>query len=177
MKIQAISTIIAAILLSAGCSKKNTTSGTPQSAAKEQMSAASSSPVSQAAMAAWQQGDKPTAISTFLAADWNARPLFASDSVLSLTEGQFKSLSDTERKLKSAEMMKQIDSLKQLAAAAAQSGREAAAKGDTTQAQKCFTSLKQFGMALSGPECLSLVQIVGKGFARMADTELAKMSK
>ena len=128
-------------------------------------------------MSAWQQGDQSAAISSFLAADWSARPLFASDSVLSLTEDQFKSLSDADRQAKSGEMTKQLDSLKRLAAAVAQAGRDAASNGDTAQAQKCFTSLKQCGAALSSPDCLGLVQLVGKAFSRMADTGLAKMGK
>jgi len=177
MKIQTISAVVAATILLVGCGKQNTSSGTSPSPAKEQPSAASASPVAQAALSAWQQGDQSTAVSSFLAADWSARPLFASDSVLSLTEAQFASLSAADRQAKSGEMTKQLDSLKRLAAAVAQAGRDAASKGDTAQAQKCFTSLKQCGAALSSPDCLSLVQLVGKAFTKMADTELAKIGK
>jgi hypothetical protein len=177
MKIQTISTVIAVTVLLVGCGKQNTSSGTPSAPAKEPPGAASAAPVAQSAMSAWQQGDKSTAVSSFLAADWSARPLFNSDSTLSLTEAQFKSLSDAGRQAKSGEMMTQLDSLKQLAAAVAQAGRDAAAKGDTAQARKYFTSLKQCGAALSSPDCLSIVQLVGKALDKMADTELAKISK
>ena len=67
-----------------------------------------------------------------------------------------------------AEMMSQLDSVKKLAAAVAQAGRDAASKGDTAQARKYFTSLKQCGTALDSPDCLSLVQLVGKAFKKMA---------
>jgi hypothetical protein len=178
MKIQTISTAIAVAILLSGCGKQNASSGTSPAPARDQTSAASAaSPVTQASMSAWQQGDKSTAVSSFLAADWSTRPLFASDSVLSLTESQFASLSAADQQAKSGEMTKQLGLLKQLAAAVAQAGRDAASKGDATQAQKCFTSLKQCGTALSSPDCLSLVQLVGKAFTKTADTELAKIGK
>jgi hypothetical protein len=178
MKIQTISTIMAVTILLAGCGKQNTSSGTSPSSAKEQTgTAASAAPVAQAAMSAWQQGDKSTAVSKFLDADWSARPLFPPDSPLSLTEAQFQLLSNTDRQAKSNEMLPQVSALKALAAAVAQAGRDAASKGDAAQAQQCFASLKQCGTALSSPDCLSLVQLVGKAFNKMADTELAKLGK
>ena len=94
---------------------------------------------------------------------------------MSLTEDQFKALSDAERQAKSGEMFSQLDSVKKLAAAVAQAGRDADSKGDTALARKHFTSLKQCGTALDSPDCLSLVQLVGKGFKKTADTELAKI--
>jgi len=126
-------------------------------------------------MTAWQQGDTPKAVSSFVESDWSRRPLFAASSTLSLTEDQFKALSDAERQAKSGEMFSQLDSVKKLAAAVAQAGRDADSKGDTALARKHFTSLKQCGTALDSPDCLSLVQLVGKGFKKTADTELAKI--
>ena len=164
-------TIIAVItvsLLAAGCGKKaNPAAPTPSAAAA----------VAQPAMTAWQQGDKSTAVSSFVDIDWAKRPLFESGSVLALTEKQFKALSNTERQTKSAELTAQLDALKQLVAAVAQAGRDAAAKGDTAQARKCFSALKQCGAALESPDCLSLVQLVGKAVQRMGDAELAKLGQ
>ena len=178
MKIPKISTVMAATILLVGCGKQNTSSGTPPLPAKGQAGATAAAPVApQAALSAWQQGDKPTAISNFLAADWTSRPLFASDSPLNLSESQFESLSDADRHAKSDEMMRQLNFLRQLAAAVAQAGRDAASKGDTTQARKCFATLKQCGTALNSPDCLKLVRLAGNGFNKMADTELAKIGK
>jgi hypothetical protein len=166
MKTTTISAVLTVSLLLAGCGKKATPPGSPPS---------TEAPVTQSAMTAWQQGDKPKAVSSFVETDWSRRPLFAASSTLSLTEDQFKALPDAERQAKSGEMMSQLDSLKKLASAVAQAGREAAAKGDTAQARKHFTSLKECGTALDSPDCLSLVQLVGKALKKMADTELAKM--
>src|SRR3974390_2042361 len=96
MKIQTISTVMAVTILIAGCGKQSTSSGPSPAPAKEQTSTTSAAPVAQAAMLAWQQGDKSTAVSKFLDADWNARPLFPPDSPLSLTEAQFQSLSNAD---------------------------------------------------------------------------------
>jgi len=126
-------------------------------------------------LTAWQQGDKAAAVSNFLAADWSARPLFAGGSTLSLSEAQFKALSDADRQAKSTEMTAQLGSLKQLAAAVAQAGLDAAAKGDASQARKDFRSLKQFGAALDSLDHMLLVQLVGKGIEKRGDTELGKI--
>ncbi len=166
---------MAATIMIAGCGKKSpSSSATPPPAQAE---ALSSSPAAQPALTAWQQGDKAVAVSNFLAADWSARPLFTADSPLSLTESQFAALSDAERQAKSSDMMSQMASLKQLAQAVVQAGHDAASKGDATQARKYFTSLKQCGTALESPDCMQLVQLVGKAFGKMADSELAKIGQ
>ena len=173
MKNAIITGVIAATILIAGCGKKSSSSSTTPPPA--QAGAASSSPVAQPALTAWQQGDKAAAVSSFLAADWSARPLFAAGSTLSLSEAQFKALSDADRQAKSTEMTTQLGSLKQLAAAVAQAGLDAASKGDAPQARKDFTSLKQFGAALESSDYMLIVQLVGKGIEKRGDTELAKI--
>ncbi len=169
---------MSATILLAGCGKQNTISSTPPLPAKAQASATAAATVApQAALSAWQRGDKPTAISSFLAADWTSRPLFASNSPLNLKESQFESLTDADRQARSSEMMTQLNFLKQVAAAVAQAGRDAASKGDTAQARKCFTKLKQCGTALGSSDSLKLVRLVGNSFNTMADAELAKIGK
>jgi len=176
LKISAISAVMAAILL-AGCGKQNTSSGTPPAQAKQPAGSSSAAAAAQVALSSWQQGDKAGAVSNFLAADWNARPLFAADSPLNLSEDQFKALSAADQQAKSSELTKQLASMKQLALAVAQAGRDAVTKGDTTVAQKYFASLKQCGTALSGPDYSALVQLVGKAFIKMADAESAKIGQ
>jgi hypothetical protein len=128
-------------------------------------------------MTAWQQGDKATAISCFVETDWSSGPLFAPNSTLSLSEDQFKALSNADRQAQSGEMMSQLNSLKKLAAAVAQAGRDAASKGDTAQARKYFNSLKQCGTALDNADRLRVVQLVGQALKKMADAELAKVGQ
>jgi len=165
MKIPTIGIVAAASILLIGCSKQDTPSST---------SPATGVPIAQPAMTAWQQGDKTTAVTTFVGTDWSSRPLFAPDSVLSLSEGQFNAFSDAENQVKSAELISQLDSLKQLARAVVQTGNDAAAKGDTAHARKCFTSLEQCGAALDSSS-LRLVKLVGQAFQKLAKSELAKI--
>jgi hypothetical protein len=152
------------LLLLAGCGQKANPTPTPSGILA----------VSKPAMAAWEQGDYSGAIARFVETDWNANPLFASDCALSLSEGQFQALSAAERRAKTDEMMSQLNSLKQLGAAVAKAGREAASKGDSVLARKHFTSLQQCGAALERPERLKLAQLVGQALRRLADPEMGK---
>jgi len=127
--------------------------------------------------AAWQEGDKPTAVSRFVQVDWTARPLFATDSVLGLSESQFQALPSSSRSAKQQELMTKVPVLKGIAAAVAAAGKDAAAKKDITGAKKYFTSLQQFGEALSGPDFTALVQQIGKFVKRTGDEELAKLGQ
>jgi hypothetical protein len=131
----------------------------------------------QPAVAAWQQGDTAAAVSNFVQADWTRGPLFASNSTLSLSEAQFKALSDAERESRSGELTSQVNAFRKLASAVAETGRTAAVKGDTAQARKYFASLQQCGTALEGSNCLAIVQLVGKAVKRMGDVEMAKIAQ
>ena len=159
-----MSAVLTFSLLLVGCGKKTTPPSSTVSTA---------APVTESAMNAWHQGDAPKAISRFVETDWSRRPLFAASSTLSLTEDQFKALPDWERRR--SEIWLELDAVKKLATAVAQAGRDAAAKGDTAQARKYFISLQQCGISLDSPDCLSIVQIVGKALKKTADTELAKI--
>ena len=168
MRTTTFTATLALSVLLIGCGKKAALPSSTQPTT-------TATPGAQPAITAWQQGDKAAAVHSFVDADWSTRPLFASGSVLNLSEDQFKALSNDERKAKASEMTLQLDALKKLAAAVADSARDAASKGDNAQARKYFTALKQCGSALDSPDCLSLVQLVGKAFKKMADAELAKI--
>ncbi|HEX5399293.1 MAG TPA: sigma-70 family RNA polymerase sigma factor [Verrucomicrobiae bacterium] len=147
------------------------------SQAKMEQPMASKSPVAEPLLAAWQNGDKIGAIGKFVGADWTTRPLFATNSVLSLSEKEFAVLTDAERQAALNEFNGRLAALKQVAAAVAQAGRDMAANGDNAQARKYFTALNQCGTALDSAECLQIVQLVGKAFKKMSDTELSKLGQ
>ena len=167
MKTTASITVLATSLLLVGCGKQ---SALPSS------SSSTVAPVTQSVMTAWQQGDKTAAVAGFVETDWSARPLFASDSMLSLSEDKFKALSNSERQAKSSKMFQQIDSLKRLAAAVAQAGQDAAAKGDAAQARKHLTSLREFGSAIDTSNSLALLRLVGQAEKKRADREMSKLA-
>jgi hypothetical protein len=68
-----------------------------------------------------------------------------------------------------------ISNFRAVTRAVAQTGRDAFAKGDITQARVHFNSLKACGAALADADHLMLIQLVGKALEEMADTELAKI--
>jgi hypothetical protein len=177
MKNVIITGVVAATVLIVGCGKKDGSLGSSATPPTAKADSASSSPAAQPALTAWQQGNKAAAVSSFLAVDWSVRPLFAADSPLNLSENQFMALSVAEREAKSKDMLAQISSLKQMAQAVVQAGHDAVSKGDVAQARKFFTSLKQCGTALESPDCMQLVQLVGKAFVKMSDTELTKIGQ
>jgi hypothetical protein len=164
MKTTAIVTVLAASLL-AGCGKKPASPSAPPSTL---------APATQSALTAWQQGDKAAAVTSFVGTDWSSRPLFASGSTLSLSEDQFKTLPDWERRR--SEMGPQIDSLKRLAAAVARAGRDAAEKGDVAQARKHFAALRECGAALDTSDSLAMLRLVGQGMKKRAEEEMSRLT-
>lgn len=135
------------------------------------------SPGFESVMTAWQQGDKATAISHFVQVDWTARPLFAPDSALGLSEAQFETVPASSRPAKQQELIAHVPILKHIGLAVLEAGKDAAAKKDFDTAKKYFASVQQCGDALSGPDFTLLVQQVGKFINKMADEESAKLSQ
>jgi serine/threonine protein kinase len=138
------------------------------------------SPAIQPALAAWQQGDTIGAVSNFLAADWSAGPIFAPESMLSLTESEFLAkvqpasgrgiTRDTEAK--GEQMLGELRTMKELVAAVTQAGHEAAATGNVALARKHFLSLQQFGAALDHYNSLNILRLEGRAIKKKADAEL-----
>ena len=160
-----------------GCGKKNDTPASSAPAPKQnEVDTSAAAPALPSILTLWQQGDTATAVSRFVETDWNSRPLFTPDSVLSMSEEQFKALPASDRDAKSRDLIKHITVLKQLVAAVAQAGQDAAAKNDPAQARKCFTALKECGQALDSPDALLLLKVVGQGIKKRADAEMSKLA-
>ena len=159
-------------LATVGCRKPATTTVT-------------AAPVVQPALAAWQQGDRVGAVSNFLTADWSAGPLFAPDSILSLTEAEFRGQAKPVRmpgfvmtggmEAMRVQMTKELATMKQLAAAVAQAGRDAAATNDVASARKHFTSLQRFAAILDTTNSLAILRLDAQAIKRKADAELATL--
>ncbi|MEJ0090886.1 MAG: hypothetical protein WDM80_14235 [Limisphaerales bacterium] len=166
MKSAIIAGIMVVAILLTGCGKKSS-SATTLTAQPEI--------ILEPALTAWQSGDKTTATSNFLAMDWNSAPSSAPSSTLSISEVQFKTLSNADRQAKSLKMTAQLQSLRDLASSVEEAGRDAVLKGDMAQARKCFTSLKQCGTALDNPDYLQIVQLTGQAMKKMSDKDMAKI--
>ncbi|MEY2409241.1 MAG: hypothetical protein QOF48_1911 [Verrucomicrobiota bacterium] len=169
MKCISSSVLFLACVILMGCNKKPAASGN--------VAVPQTPTVSQPVMAAWQRGDKSAAAKLFIETDWSARPLFAPESVLGLSEPQFVALRSSDRQVKTDELFVQLDALKRLASEVAQAGRDAAAGGDMAAAQKHFWALKQFGTNLDTTNNLRVVQLVGQAMTRIADAEMGKVGR
>jgi hypothetical protein len=176
-----ITGVVAATILLAGCGKKNGSSESSTTTPTAQTDVTLSSlPALQPALTAYLHGDRSTVVGNFLAADWSARPLFASGSPLALSEDQIqqiRAVSEADYHAKSREITSQLLTLKALAGTVVEAGFDAEKKGDATQARKCFISARQFGTALDSPSNLPIVQLVGQGYKKMADKEMAKIGQ
>ena len=151
---------------------------------KQAVTTATATPVAQPALAAWQQGDRTGAVSNFVTTDWSAGPLFAPDSILSLTEAEFSGrvkpripgfVRTGAIEAVRVQMTKELATMKQLAAAVAQAGRDAAATNDVALARKHFTSLQQFAAALDTTNSLSILRLDGQAIKKRAERELATL--
>jgi hypothetical protein len=179
MKIRALGMAAGFAIAFAGCNKQSQSPASLPST--NAASATAAAPAMQTFITDWQRGRRSEAINGFLAADWSARPLFAPDSILSLSEAQFqsqiKALSTaSEVQDKRTEMMTELNAVKQLAASVAQAGADAASRGDLAGARKHFDSLKQCGEALDNSNSLAIVRLVGQGMKKRADTGMSKLA-
>jgi len=159
------------------CGKKADSTGNPPPPKGQQGTTSATTPVMQSVLTLWQQGDKSAAVTRFLETDWSARPLFTPGSTLSLSEDQFKLLSEADARAKSSEIAAQTEEIRQLAAAVAQAGRDAAAQKNMAQAVKYFTSLQRCGEALDRPDSSTIVKLTGGKMRKIADAELAKLKQ
>jgi hypothetical protein len=161
----------------AGCEKQADPRATSASDAKAR---ASTVPALQPSLAAWQKGNQAAAVSNFVQADWNSRPLFPVDSRLNMTEEEFRSrvrslFTPESVNAMGTNLFAELEPIKRLAAAVGQAGQKAAAERDYAKARKYFTALQQCGAALDSTNSLALLQAVGQGLKSRADLELNKL--
>jgi hypothetical protein len=181
--------ILTFVLLAGGSKGDQTSNGSlqPPSAVKSNTPASGdaaaqptfpvSTPVLQPILTVFQEGHTAQAVDLFIQANWSGRPIFPSKMALGLTDAQFKAIPEGERKLRTDEMLAQLDLMKQLATAVSNAGDEAAAKGDALRARQGYESLKRFGAALDDPKAQQLLRMVGQVSKRMAEHGLARLPK
>jgi len=138
------------------------------------------------ALTAWQQGDRPSAVSNFVATDWAAGPVFGPDSVLSLSEEQFKAgiqpvlasgapTATVTVKALQTRMMDELKTMKQLVGAVAQAGREAAATNNVALARQHFESVQRYATTLNTTNSLAILRLDAQAALKLAQRELAAL--
>jgi hypothetical protein len=190
MRITTRTAITAAAFCLAGCGKPSEVSGSaseptnappaivatnPAVIAAPPAAVIIATPVVQPILTVWQEGNRAAAVNLFVAANWNASPIFPPGMALALTDGQINSLPEADRQLRTSELFGQVDLLKQLINAVNEAGKQSASQSDTNQARQCFSALKQFGTALDNPPRPQVVRTVGIVAKNMAKKGLAKL--
>jgi hypothetical protein len=179
MKMRTLKAIVSVLGIAvAGCGKHDQPAASLE--ATNAVLPAAAVPAVQVLVTVWREGKESEAVTQFLRTDWSARPLFASDSILSLTEAQFQSQVESlptagDVQYKRSQMMTEVDAIKQLAAKVAQAGAEAASTNNLVAARQHFTSLAQCGDALDSSNSVALVRLVGQGIKKRAATEMSKL--
>ena len=176
-RLRALAVIICLSAGFVGCGKSGGPPATAASPTAQTKSATSAAPATSSILTAWQQGDRASAVRLFLETEWTARPLFPPGSTLALSEQQYAALPASKRASDEAQLLATTQALKGVAAAVAQAGRDASAKGDASQARRYFTSLKQCGQALDSPESLAITRAVGRAVKKLGETELSKLGQ
>ena len=161
-----------------GCGKPATEQGQqPVKATGSKTLSGSVRPVMDSVIAVWQKGDKAMAVKLFVDSDWSKRPMFGAESVMNLTERQLQSSSPSKVQAIGGESVREMQAWSDLGHAVIQAGRERAKLKDFDQAQTIFNSLKHCGEAIEGLDTLKIVQLTGKAFRKMADSELSAVEK
>src|SRR5262245_7826928 len=170
-QLTSLSTMLLSAALLTGCSKDNQT----QSAKAPPQASSSERTALEQSIAVWTSGDKAGGVSQFLQIDWTKGKPFSSGSILHYSEAEFAAV-PVETRAKLGDQMADITALKELGKQVSQQGREATAKGDKAEGAKYFNAINQCGERLDQPDCLVLLQQVGKAFKKLAAKELAASS-
>ncbi len=121
-------------------------------------------------MTTWKSGDKETAVRVFLEMDLS-KPIFSPGTPLANSEAQFMALPVAGRERIGAEILADLQVIKEIAVRVAEAGKEAKAKGDAATARKCLEQIDTLGGQIDEPSCTVIAQKVGQALKRMAAKE------
>lgn len=160
--------------LAAGCGKKNSVqSGADQSQHSSPASASASASPLEAVLSQWQNGDHAGAVKRFIETDWKSGAVFSPGSALSRKESELPGMSAPAREKLVADVLAQLNVLKQLAGAVRDQGVATAAT-DQRLSRRCWLKLDECGAALDRPEGLKILQLTAQSIRKMAANEGAK---
>ena len=124
-------------------------------------------------LASWESGDDDDAVKQIVSIRWDKPNVLANVSVLNLTEDSFARLpyDDQERVMK--ELMEVSKVSRDLARHVVAVGDKARASGNEEMAATHYEAVRQFGKALSRPERLQGIQLVGRALERMTQDKVS----
>ena len=185
-----VSVVLCLALLS-GCGKKEGESAeesgsNAQSSAQAPAQAADDSPqggsdvtsgtktvLAKDALASWEAGRKDEAVTQFLSVQWDSPSAFEGMEALTMSEQDFRALSQSEMTQAAKQAMDLTGKLRKLIFYVASDAEKLAASGNTQAAKERLMAVKRHGQALSQPERLEIVQMYGEAAAAYADKKLS----
>ncbi len=163
--------IALAVGLTAGCGEKNPAHSGPD---RNQSSpaTASATPLEEA-LSQWQTGNHAGAVQRFIEIDWKSAPAIRAGSTLSRKESDLPGMPAPEREKLVADVIAQLNVLRELAGAVRDHGVATAAT-DQELSRRCWSKLDECGAALDRPEGLKILQLTAQAIRKMAAKEGAK---
>ena len=123
----------------------------------------------------WTSGEKDDATETFLSINWQDATTLNQIRGLSISEEGMKSLSDDEIKSIVGDTMPLLGSMRKIFFHIAAEAERLAASGEVNKAQEYLNAIRKYGISLSGPNHLEIVQMHGKAAASYADKKLSEI--
>lgn len=123
-------------------------------------------------MELWSSGDRDTAVQTVVklcdagAKTEQLRPY-------TMTEAEFVALPIDEQQERKMEIVKDLETLREITRELARRSEAAAAAGDLASAEAHLRVNKRIGEANTGPDVMLIVNLLGEAITKRADSDLA----
>jgi hypothetical protein len=154
-----VTVAIALVFLPFGCKKD-----TPQAQNDDERNVAPAqvqAPDFEEVLSLWESGDKEGAAAGFLKIDWQSPNLFSETSILSMSEGEFATLSATERSDVQGKAMALAGTIRQLVKDVLESAQASVRAKDYGAAESRLNAVLDCGSALADSDGLAIMKMVG----------------
>jgi hypothetical protein len=154
-----------ALIWAAGCGDPNASKTTPKPGGTT--AAGTATPLEES-LTRWRAGDHAGAVQRFLEIDWKSQAApFTAGTPLSLREQDIVRMSSADRERVMAEVLAELQNLKQLAAAVGDRGTATAAT-DPAFSRRCYTQLNDCATALNQPQAMKILQLTAQALHKRA---------
>ncbi|KPK37275.1 MAG: hypothetical protein AMJ65_14940 [Phycisphaerae bacterium SG8_4] len=123
----------------------------------------------------WDAGKKDEAKEKFLSVDWQDASILKQIRGLSMSEEALISVSNEDRDGIVEETLSLLSSMRKLFSDLASQAERLAATGDTAKAKEYLDAIRRYGISLSGPDHLQVVQMHGKAAVGYAQKKLSEL--
>jgi hypothetical protein len=128
-----------------------------------------------AVLTSWKSGQKDATSEQFVSIDWTDTTIFNEMPILQMSEKQSMALSANERNILAQEAIELLNSLRRAMFYVVSQAMEFADSGDIAKAKQYLSAVRQYGVALAGPDHLEVVRNHGKAATEYADRKLSEI--